>query len=240
MPKDSAHEFVFFIDQMKPGEREVLIQGSEHHHLHRVLKIRAGEEVFVTDGRGGMYQGRVREIEGDRTRVDILAQRAVEAPPRRITLALGRIRKDRFEAAVEQCTELGVARFVPFGSRKCQQHPYGARFMKRLRRIAQAAVKQSFQATIPEIEDELGFDDLLEMVAQAGIAVVGEREAPSLTPPPRDADVLVVVGPEGGFVEQEREALARSGAVFVTVAPTRLRSETAAVSLTSQVLLLAD
>jgi 16S rRNA (uracil1498-N3)-methyltransferase len=240
MPQDSAHEFVFIIDTIKPGEREALICGSEHHHLSRVLKITGGQEVFVTDGRGAMYRGRVRAVGRGETRVDIIERLDLEPPAKRITLALGRIRKDHFEVAVEQCTELGTARFVPFRSHKCRPQSYGSHFMERLNRIAQAAVKQSFQSTIPAIEPERSFDELLALVAEADVAIVGEREAPALRIPPRNAAVLVVIGPEGGFVDEEREALVRGGAAFATAAPARLRSETAAVSLVSQVLLVSD
>ena len=240
MPQDSAHEFVFFIDTIKQGARQALICGGEHRHLSRVLKITSGQEVFVTDGRGSMYLGRVREIGREQTCVDILARQPVETPARRITLAMGRIRKDRFEMAVDQCTELGVVRFVPFHSRKCHSHPYSSNFMERLSRIAQAAVKQSFQAIIPVIESEREFDALLELVRQADVAVVGEREAPALISLPREGSILVVVGPEGGFLREELDELERRGAVFATAAPARLRSETAAASMVSQALLVSD
>jgi len=240
MPQDSPHEFVFFIDILEDGEREALIRGNEHHHLHHVLKIASGQEVFVTDGRGGMYRGRVREVGREQTRVEILARHPLERPARSVTLALGRIRKDRFEAAVEQCTELGVARFVPFHSSKCRHHPYSENFIKRLKRIMQAAVKQSFQASIPAMEQELDFDGLLELTGRSLVAVVGECGAPPLGVPLRDASVLVIIGPEGGFVREERDALAQRGAMFASIGPTRLRSETAAVSLTSQILLVTD
>jgi 16S rRNA (uracil1498-N3)-methyltransferase len=240
MPQDSAHEFVFFIDTIKQGEPQALISGGEHHHLSRVLKAAIGQEVFVTDGRGSMYRGRVSEIGRDQTTVDIIADQPVEAPARRLTLALGRIRKDRFSVAVEQCTELGVMRFVPFHSRKCHHHPYSSNFMERLNRIAQAAVKQSFQAIMPIVESERGFDALLEMVQQAGTAIVGKREAPGLTSLPRVGSILIIVGPEGGFLQEELDELERRGAVFATVAPARLRSETAAVSMVSQALLVSD
>jgi 16S rRNA (uracil1498-N3)-methyltransferase len=240
MPQDSAHLFIFIIDKAKPGETEAIVSGSEHHHLSRVLKIASGQEVFLTDGRGEMYRGRVRDVGRERTLVDIVAPHPVKAPARQITLALGRIRKDRFELAVEQCSELGVARFVPFHSQKCHHHPYSSHFMDRLKRIAQATIKQSFQAKIPVIESERDFDGLLELVEQADVAVVGERGAPAPATPPCNASVLLVVGPEGGFLPDEREALTRSGALFAAVASTRLRSETAAVSLTSQLLLVSD
>jgi 16S rRNA (uracil1498-N3)-methyltransferase len=237
MPQDSPHEFVFFIDSIKTGDRETLINGSEHHHLSRVLKIASGAEVYMTDGRGAMYRGRVLAVGRKDTRVEILDRRDIAPPAKRITLALGRIRKDRFEAAVEQCTELGTARFIPFHSRKCRPHGYGPHFMQRLSKIAQSAVKQSFQAYMPVIEPERKFDELLALVARADVALVGEQGAPALKIPPRAGDVLVIVGPEGGFVDEERRALARSGAASAAAAPARLRSETAAVSLVSQVLL---
>lgn len=240
MPQDLAHEFVFFTDTIKRGDRQALIGGGEHHHLSRVLKITSGQEVFVTDGRGSMFRGQVSEIGRDQTTVDIIAGQPVEAPARRITLALGRIRKDRFEVAVEQCTELGVVRFIPFHSRKCHHHPYRPNFIDRLNRIAQAAVKQSFQAFIPVIEPEREFDSLLELVDQVDAAVVGEREAPALAPLPREGSILLVVGPEGGFLREELDELERKGAVFAKIAPARLRSETAAASIVSQTLLVPD
>lgn len=240
MPQDSSHEFVFFIDTIQQGERRALIRGREHHHLSRVLKIAAGQDVFITDGKGSMYRGRVSEIGRDETSVDIVERQPVEACARRITLALGRIRKDRFELAVEQCTELGVVRFVPFQSRKCHHHPYNTNFMDRLKRITQAAVKQSFQAVIPETMSEQPFEALLEMTRLADAAIIGERDAPPLSSLPGKGSVLVIVGPEGGLQPEELDALEREGAVRASASPSRLRSETAAAAMVTLARLVSD
>ncbi|NIM19112.1 MAG: RsmE family RNA methyltransferase [Candidatus Latescibacteria bacterium] len=240
MHRRQPHAFLFFVEEMTPGDVSATITGSEHHHLNRVLRKAVGDEVFITDGRGTIFRCQVQERTQRGTRVEVIGSDPVHPPRNSVTLALGCIRKDRFERAVEQCTELGVARFVPFYSRNTRMQTTGSAFMKRLRRIAQSAMTQSFRGTLPVIEQGIPFGNLIRFIKESDCAIVGDWGAQPLKAPKAGASVLLIVGPESGFAPEERDQLRQQGCIFASSSSHRLRSETAAVALASVVLSAPD
>jgi 16S rRNA (uracil1498-N3)-methyltransferase len=235
-----THDFLFLVERIGEDIREYVLAGEEHHHLIRVLRKVAGDEAYLTDGRGRIVKCRIREIGRDSSRLEPAGTIPVQTRRQALTLALACIKKERFERAVAQCTELGVGRFIPFLSQKTQQKAYPDAFMKRLNKIAQAAMKQSFQAFLPSLEPVLAFNDLVKRVHSTTLTVVGEKDAPPFCRPSERNPILLIVGPEGGFTEAERDRLAQAGATFASSFPTRLRSETAAVSMSAVILALTD
>lgn len=240
MPQHDAHDFLFLIGEIGEAGRLVDLTGQEHHHLSRVLRKQVGDEVYVTDGRGRILRCRIRETGRDLSRLEPVGPVQIQARPWALSLALACIRKERFERAVAQCTELGVTRFIPFLSDKTRLKTYPDNFIKRLNKIIQAAMKQSFQAFLPSIDPVTSFQDLTGLIESAGLAVVGESDAPPLRRPRGIGSILLIIGPEGGFTESERDRLAGAGATFAASSTARLRSETAAVSMASLIQALAD
>lgn len=225
----SAHRFLFYAPDFDAGADAVDLDGVEHHHLSRVLRLRPGAEIDVTDGRGLVAACRVSDVAAARSRLSVVSRRRVE-PPAGLTLALALIRKDRFAQAVEQCIELGVTRVLPFSTSGSRPGRMSTAARERLSRVAVSALKQSGRAWLPEMADAVSFDGLLEAVSACPRVLAGEQGAPA---PPRGTtgDAMALVGPEAGFSADERGALERAGVRFVSVSPHRLRSETAAVAL---------
>ena len=154
----------------------------------------------------------------------------------RLDLALACLRKDAFEQAVKQCTELGVDRFVPFASDKSHLSDYGKGFFDRLGRVTLAAMKQSFRTTLPRLEPVCQFEDMVAQSSESGAVVVGDSDGGALEPCAAVGAITIVVGPEGGLNAAEREVLSSAGAEFVSASTHRLRSETSAAALTTLVL----
>jgi len=240
MPHHDAHDFLFLVEGIGEDGCKFDLTGEEHRHLSRVLRKQVGDEVYVTDGRGRIVRCRIRESDRDLSRLEQLGPVPVRARLQPLYLALACIKKERFERAVAQCTELGVTRFIPFLSQKTQLKAYPDNFIKRLNKITQAAMKQSFQSFLPTIDPVISFEELAEWVEPAGLAVVGENDAPPFSRPGRTGHILLIVGPEGGLSGPERDRLASAGAIFASSSPNRLRSETAAVSMSSLILALTD
>jgi 16S rRNA (uracil1498-N3)-methyltransferase len=199
-----------------------------------------GERIFVTDGRGKLMRCRIEEQAARSTRAEIIDYEPVIVARNPVTLALACIKKERFERAVEQCTELGVTRFVPFVSEKCHLTSYKNTFIERLKRISQAAMIQSFQSILPDMYEVIPFGGLSHLIKEVDHVVVGDAAAPPLDVPDAGQSILLIIGPEGGFTQDEREQLGNCGCIYASSARSRLRSETAAMALASVVLSVSD
>jgi 16S rRNA (uracil1498-N3)-methyltransferase len=231
VPVVSAHVIV---DDDLPGlasDSSVALGPEDAHHLASVLRLRPGEPVGVTDGRGGYvlcsYAGGGR--------VSPLGPVTV-APPRQPVLTVGfvPVKGDRPEWAVQKLTELGVDRIVLLTSARAVVRWEGARLashLERLRRVARSAVMQSRQVWVPAVDGvvpvgEMGAGGRAGGAGGAGgvggVALAdagGGRLAPAVH--------TVLVGPEGGWTEQE---LDRFGHGAVRLGAGVLRTETAAVA----------
>lgn len=215
------------------------IQGAEARHLARVLRARPGDRFAAFDGSGIEVVAEVLET-GPALRGRILARHCPRVEPRlELTLYLSLVRGERFDLAVEKATELGVSRLVPLGSRRCTVRRPGPGRRQRWERIARSAAAQSGRVRVPRIGEPLAFPAALEE------AVRGHRHtlilAPGAPPPegPLADSAALLVGPEGGFEEQEVGTARAAGALVVGLGPRTLRSETAAVVAVALALYLA-
>jgi 16S rRNA (uracil1498-N3)-methyltransferase len=208
--RHGAAAHVFVDDVASP-----VLAPDDAHHLARVLRLRAGEEVTVADGRGGW---RVCTF-ADGPRLEAVGEvLAVARPEVAVTVAFALTKGDKPELAVQKLTELGVDRIVPVtAARSVVQwdHAKAARNVARLRAVARAAAMQSRRAFLPIVED------VTELAALPGVALAHLNGAPL------DGSVTAIaVGPEGGWSDEELAGVAR----HVDLGPTTLRAETAAVA----------
>jgi 16S rRNA (uracil1498-N3)-methyltransferase len=233
MRRDSPHDFVFYAPAAEKSSPRVDLTGDEHHHLRRVLRMSPGETVFASNGRGAILECRIEAIDPRVTRTAVVRVVA-DRPARPLTLALATLKKDAYEDAVRQCTELGITHFTPFVAAKSHVKEYSDAYLERLRRIALSAMKQSFGATLPVVERPVTFDTLHDAIA-ASPAIVADADAPRLAPGARSRPLVLVVGPEAGLAPDERERLAAAGCEMASISTRRLRAETAAALLTGLV-----
>lgn len=227
---EESHRFLHYSTSLDVNARECELAGEEHHHVSRVLRMRVGDATFVTNGRGVIAECVVDSATGGRTLLTVRRVLDTDAAVPELTLATAVLKKDAFEQIVRQCTELGVTRFIPYHAEKCHLSGYSRRFAERLGRIAVEAMKQSFRAWLPAIEEVRTFTDLAGAVNRYDVVVVGDPDAPPLAGAP-GARVLVVVGPEAGLSTAETGRLRDAGCTFASAGPGRLRSETAAAAL---------
>lgn len=216
-----------------PGDL-VTLEGAEFHHGVRVSRLRVGDIVRLIDGAGGLYEARVERLDAARAFVRVLSvSRAGEALP--VDLAVGLVKAPRFEIAVEKCAELGVRALLPFVSERCVwrgDEAEGALKIERMRRKLVASCKQAGQARLPEVAAPVELDELAGRVPSYGRVFLADPAGAQWGEPyPTDGAVLGVIGPEGGFTERERARLVDAGAVPLSLGPSRLRTETAAVCL---------
>jgi 16S rRNA (uracil1498-N3)-methyltransferase len=216
------------------GER-LRLDGAEGRHAVRVRRIRMGERVVLTDGRGRGVRGRVTGVEPSAMSVEV--DELLDEPPAAVrwTAAQARAKGDRDELAIEMLTEVGIDEVVPWqASRSIARWTADRveRGLNRWRSTVREAAKQSRRLRIPTVTEPVDTRGLTERVASAELALVLHEEA---TEPlagvavPRAGTVLLVIGPEGGIAPDELDALVEAGGRPVTLGSTVLRTSTAGV-----------
>ena len=228
------------------GNRAALV-GEHAAHLARVLRAQAGQE-FDIAADGVVRRGRILSLTEDRVEFE-LGEAVATAPAAQVTLALAIFKFDRMEWAIEKCTELGVARIVPFAARRSDAHlaAAAAKRVERWRRIAREASEQSRRVAPPEVSDPLKLGEVLALPgerrivlseAETGLSlrelcVAGAASAGSVQAPARDISLTLAVGPEGGWTNEELRAFAEAGWKSASLGNTILRAETAAIAATA-------
>ncbi len=213
---------------------KVFVDAEEYHHL-RVRRLREGDRVRIIDGKGRAYLGTVERLGKERAEVRIVdACKDGGESPLETTLALPFVREERVAYALEKATELGVTRIVVFRSQRGRPYDPAAR-LRRWQRIVTEAAKQcqrSFVPTLtclPSIEPLVAVDPTtLALLLHPHEPTAGEQKSPPWSKHPW-CRVTVVVGPEGGFTDEEIAVLEAAGFLRLNLGPRILRTETAVV-----------
>ncbi|MFE6891833.1 16S rRNA (uracil(1498)-N(3))-methyltransferase [Streptomyces sp. NPDC057694] len=230
---------VFVVESLEhiPGG-ELVVDGPEGRHAVSVKRLRAGEDVVLTDGRGLWSEGVVKAAEGkDRlvvTDLESVWEEPQEQP--RITVVQALPKGDRGELAVETMTETGVDAIVPWEASRCITQWRGDRKLKALgkwRATAREAGKQSRRVRFPEVADAASTKEVAALLAGADLAVVlhedREHESAALASVdlPSSGEVVLVVGPEGGVSPEELAVFGEAGALTCRLGRSVLRTSTA-------------
>ncbi|MEU8694807.1 16S rRNA (uracil(1498)-N(3))-methyltransferase [Streptomyces sp. NPDC048665] len=225
---------VFVVDRLDLAGPEFVLDGPEGRHAVSVKRLRSGEDVVLTDGRGRWAEGVVKAAEGkDRLVVDVASVH--EEPPAvpRITVVQALPKGDRGEVAVETMTEVGVDAIVPWQASRCITQWKGERGLKALgkwRATAREAGKQSRRVRFPEVADAATTKQVCALLATADFAAVlheSGEERLATAELPAGGDIVLVVGPEGGVSPEELALFAQAGARPYVLGPTVLRTSTA-------------
>jgi len=220
----------FFVDTIRGGQAE--IRGDEARHLTRVLRVETGQRFEISDN-VGVYLAEVAEARGERVVFRIQEPIESPVPPIRVTLCAALIKFDRFEWIIEKATELGVERILPVDATRTERGLFEAsrKRSERWTRIARESSQQSRRAHLPEILPAVRFEASLETRAAARI-FLDEETAPALLRVLPDGldTAAVLLGPEGGWTDRERELAASAGWMAASLGPHVLRAETAAVA----------
>ncbi|MFI9006474.1 16S rRNA (uracil(1498)-N(3))-methyltransferase [Actinosynnema sp. NPDC053489] len=225
---------VFLVAALPPGD-EAVLDGPEGRHAATVRRLRAGEELVLSDGTGAQARCVVVEALKDALRLRVAERWVVPEPSVRVVVAQALVKGDRGELAVELATEAGVDGVVPWRASRCvtkwEDGPRGAKALERWRGTAREAAKQARRARVPSVAEPVSTSGLARLVASSAVALVlheSSSTAIGSVPLPASGDVLLVVGPEGGITDEELSTLTGAGARAVRLGPTVLRASTAA------------
>ena len=224
----------------------VTLAPEEARHLRDVLRMRAGDEAFVFDGEGVEYRCAVGEVgRGSGGRATLRIEEQVAAPhvesPLSLTLVVALLKGEKFDLVVQKATELGVTRIAPVVTKRADVRPRdgedAAKRVARWRRLALEAAKQSGRARVPEVAPPVTLEAALSDATFGGDAarlMFAERGGVSLSElsevfKERAPFVAALVGPEGGWEDEEVSRAQSAGWIIVTLGGRTLRAETAAI-----------
>ena len=235
----------FHADNLR-GDRIDLPPGEAHHAIH-VLRLRTGQEVELFDGHGASATGRIAAVGRSDVRVTVTSRADTVCRPRpRVHLGFAVPKGKRLDWLLEKATELAAASLTPVAFERSVAGPRELAGTRRDRWLGHcvAAAKQSGLNWLPELHEPRPLadwlqsaDEPLRLLGDAGSAA---RPLAGALPPGRAADeARVLVGPEGGLTDGEREACAEAGFLPARLGSTTLRIETAVVALLAGIAALA-
>jgi len=207
------------------------MQGEDVTHITKVLRMREGDTFTVCDGACTDYLCRLSASDKKTVTAEIVEQKeSTVEPPCQITLYQGLPKGAKLDYIVQKCVEIGVSRIIPMVTARVVKE--GTPKGERLSKIALEAAKQSGRGIVPEVGAPVSFSDAVREAAEAELSLFPyecEREQ-SLKAVLRDKKpktVAVLIGPEGGFTEEEKSMAAKAGLKVVTLGRRILRTETA-------------
>ncbi|MGA2099488.1 MAG: RsmE family RNA methyltransferase [Candidatus Sulfotelmatobacter sp.] len=215
---------------------QAALTGAHADHLIRALRARVGQEFDIAAGTA-IRRGRVVRVADGRIEFELGDEIPVLAPAD-VTLLQAIFKFDRMEWAIEKCTELGVRKIVPVIARRTDTHlaAASAKRAERWRRIALQASEQSRRSSPPEIADAVKLRDSLSLPGAVRVVLSESEQQMQL----RDVfttetsgEILLAIGPEGGWSEDELQLFHESGWISASLGPTILRAETAAIAATA-------
>ncbi len=221
-----------YTTQAITANSSLLLEEAPSHHLGRVLRAKPGQAVVLFNGTGGEYPGTISAIDKHSVTVTVAAHNPVERErATAVHLGLALIKPDRFDWAIEKCTELGIAAITPLVTQYTDQKIRREQISKKVQRwqqIAISACEQSGRNRIPVIHAPLAVeewlsarDEAVKLVADPGGFALNNHA---------ETTAALLVGPEGGLTAEEVQAAEQAGFTKLALGPAILRAETAALT----------
>lgn len=230
----------FFVTREDVQGNYIVIHKDTHHILH-VLRKGKGDQLEICDGKNTDYLCEILEIARDESQIICKVIKKVTSSAEssvRITLYQGLPKADKMELILQKGTEIGIHEFVPFESSRTIVHldtkKAGGK-IERWNKIAESAAKQSGRGNIPVVRPVLSFAQAVETAIGENdlVLVCYEAEKKNAlktilrSKDPKPQKIALLIGPEGGFSEEEIRKILSSGGQAVTLGPRILRTETA-------------
>jgi 16S rRNA (uracil1498-N3)-methyltransferase len=214
------------------------ILGQDARHIHKVLRLTAGDHIFVTNGTGKDFTAMITAVSPGSITIEVLEQSAFTyESPLHITLCSGMLKDNKMDLVIKHVTQLGICEWIPFFCERSIPCPDKKRMEKRQARwdaIARESLKQCRRSRLPEIKAPLQFKTLVSSFRPEDLKIAFWEKAVTrlnslkrIDPSPR---VILLIGPEGGFSENEIQLAEENGFSSYFLGPRILRAETASIS----------
>ncbi|MGN1193662.1 MAG: 16S rRNA (uracil(1498)-N(3))-methyltransferase [Dorea sp.] len=234
----------FFVTPDQVKEDHIYIEGSDVNHMKNVLRMRAGEEVMVSDGNNRKYLCEVEGYEPDLAVLKVQEKGVVDTElPSQIYLFQGLPKQDKMELIVQKAVELGVYQVIPVATKRSVVKLDAKKAEKKTERwqqIAQSAAKQAGRGYIPEVHSVMTYKEAMEYARKLDVVLIPYELAEGMEETKKmirqiqpGQSVGIFIGPEGGFEIEEVEEAINAGAKAITLGKRILRTETAGLTTLS-------
>lgn len=229
----------YFLEDKEAVDGHLTITGDDAKHIAKVMRQSVGERLVAVVA-GHVYLAEITDID---SAVQVKLIRELEDRselPKRVTIACGLPKGDKLELITQKATELGMSALLPYSAERSIVKWDGAKSVKkidRLQKIAKEAAEQSHRSRIPAIHTVHSFKELANAAKNYDVVIVAYEEEAKKSGGKRFAEILeslydkdsilLIFGPEGGISETESAALKEAGALFTSLGPRILRTETA-------------
>ena len=243
----------FFVEpyQVQEEEHRITLTGPDLNHMKNVLRMRVGEDVWISDGGEREYHCSIEEFQEDQAVLHILdSQESHYELPSRIYLFQGLPKGDKMELIIQKAVELGAYAVVPVETRRCVVKLDAKKAQKKVARwqqISESAAKQSKRMLIPEIKNVMSWKEALAFAKELDVLLIpyelakGMKETREILAGIRPGQsVGIFIGPEGGFEEEEVGDAMEAGAKPVTLGKRILRTETAGMTMLSILMFMLE
>ena len=236
----------FFVEpyQIEEEAHRIHINGTDVNHIKNVLRMKCGEDVWISDGGDKEYHCQIEELGEDEVLLHILyAQEPEYELPNKIYLFQGLPKADKMELIIQKAVELGAFSIIPVETKRCVVKldvKKAAKKVVRWQQIAESAAKQSKRMLIPHVHEVITFKEDLKYAESMDIRLIPYELAKGM---PETKEILaaiepgqsigIFIGPEGGFEEKEVKAAIEGGAKPITLGRRILRTETAGLAILS-------
>ncbi len=210
---------------------EIILSAEESHHAVRVLRMAAGEQIILVNGRGGWYASKIIHPDAKACRVEIIDRQLGLGEPRyHLHIAMAPTKQiDRFEWFIEKATEIGISEITPLICDRSERRDVKP---ERLIKVAIAAMKQSLKAFHPVIHPTVSLRKFLALEISGSKGIAHCLPGPKLwlnEACDRTTNNCILIGPEGDFTPDEIQLASGSGYAPITLGEARLRTETAGI-----------
>jgi 16S rRNA (uracil1498-N3)-methyltransferase len=233
----------FFISPDQVVEPRITVSGEDVRHIRAVLRMKTGDELLLCDGRGTEYTAKITGMDRSAINAEITSRSKKDIQYPRVTLGQGLPKSDKMDWIVQKATELGVADIVPIiTERTIVKVKDGEKRKARWQKIAREAAMQSNRADIPRVDTVIALKDFLQILdpEPRTLLLLPWEEAVEpikgvLRQNPGAKNIIVLIGPEGGFSKDEAGMAKGKGFAPVSIGPNILRTETAALAVLSMI-----
>jgi 16S rRNA (uracil1498-N3)-methyltransferase len=242
--------FNFFADESARQGGYFYISGSDYNHIRNVLRMKEGEEFLVSSG-GISSLCRLDRFNGDSAVAEIIEENYQSTDlPIEIYLFQGLPKSDKMELIIQKAVELGVHAIIPTQMQRCVVKLDDKKKKSKTQRwqaIAESAAKQSKRSAVPEVYDCVSYNEALDMAKDLDVLMVpyeckdgmGSTRM-ALSQIKEGSKVGIIIGPEGGFEENEVEKAMAIGGESISLGKRILRTETAAITAVGMVMLYSE
>ena len=236
-----SRDYQFIPDWLDLENESAVITGAEHIHLKKVLRLKPGNRIIVSDGYGTLFEAGIQKITKDATQVAL--HHEIKTAPEsalKISLIQALPKRKKMEWILQKGTELGVSEFVPVIAENCVSRITDKAWETKKERwnaIIRGAVKQSHRVSIPFLRDLAPLPRMLK-TSKGQLKILCDPEAhlslkACLSNNDAPQEVVVAIGPEGGFSPGEHALALQQGFIPCSLGPRVLRLETATVKILS-------